>query len=107
MRLLITALACLISVSVFGQDPNGQEIIATDSLFKDSVSNTYNPKTHENAILVKWTGSGVASIGAIMYRKEETRELWNALIIVGGVSSLISSLVQDIQARTAKSLITF
>lgn len=93
MNKIFFALAILVTISI-----HGQEIMTTDSIVNEPTLNSYSPKTHNNAILFKWTGVGVATIGGTMSAKEETRELGVALMLVGGLSTFISSIVQDIQA---------
>ena len=77
MNKIFFALAILVTISI-----NGQEIISTDSIVNEPKLNSYSPKAHNNAILIKWTGVGLATIGGTIYAtKEETKELGVALIL--------------------------
>jgi len=94
-RLLVTALACLISVSVYGQ-----EAIKTDTLDADSYEESFKANVHENAIIAKWSGVVVSSLGTFMIsnEKEETRRLGSVFTVFGGALTIVSTLIQDIQA---------
>ena len=57
MKLLFTALACLLFLSAMGQDS------LSDSLHTHSHIN-YNFKTHKNATMFKYAGVAIASLGS-------------------------------------------
>ena len=95
MKNLIFVLACLISVSVYGQ-----EAVKTDTLDADSYEESFKANVHENAIIAKWSGVVVSSLGTFMIsnEKEETRRLGSVFTVFGGALTIVSTLIQDIQA---------
>ena len=98
MKLLFTALACLLFLSAMGQDS------LSDSLHTHSHIN-YNFKTHKNATMFKYAGVAIASLGSLAYANTATSydadqdklKRIMTIIRVGGVMSLLACIIEDVQ----------
>ena len=98
MKLLFTALACLLFLSAMGQDS------LSDSLHTHSHIN-YNFKTHKNATMFKYAGVAIASLGSLAYANTATSydadqdklKRIMTIIRVGGVMSLLACRIEDVQ----------
>ena len=102
MKHLIFALACLFSLSVFGQEINSRNTEIDN--YQEASLYDYDLKRHSNATAGKYIGFTTSIIGGAMYASRAKNgasqvELDNAVSIMatGALISFLSELIMDLQ----------
>ena len=102
MKHLIFALACLFSLSVFGQEINSRNTEIDN--YQEASLYDYDLKRHSNATVGKYIGFTTSIIGGAMYASRAKNgvsqvELDNAVSIMatGALISFLSELIMDLQ----------
>ena len=102
MKHLIFALACLFSLSVFGQEINSRNTKIDN--YQEASLYDYDLKRHSNATAGKYIGFTTSIIGGAMYASRAKNgvsqvELDNAVSIMatGALISFLSELIMDLQ----------